>query len=88
MSEKLTAAFLVYTIGILGAINIIANLMPVDTAVVYMLPLYLLIVIWRGTRFMAVKYENRTTFTIASVLSIVFPPILIQLLFNLILKSF
>lgn len=88
MSEKRTAAFLVYTIGILGAINIIANLMPVDTAVVYMLPLYLLIVIWRGTRFMAVKYENRTTFTIASVLSIVFPPILIQLLFNLILKSF
>ena len=77
-----------YTIGILGAINIIANLMPVDTAVVYMLPLYLLIVIWRSTRFMAVKYENRTTFTIASVLSIVFPPILIQLLFNLILKSF
>jgi len=88
MSEKRITAFLVYAIGILGTINVIANLMSVDTAIIYMLPLYLLIVIWRSTRYMAVKYESRTTFTIVSVLSIMFPPVLIQILFNLILNSF
>ena len=54
-SEKRTTAYLVYTIGILGIVNILANCMPVDMAIIYMLPLYLLIVFWRGTRFMAVN---------------------------------
>lgn len=77
-----------YSIGILGLVNILANFMPVDMAIVYMLPLYLLIVFWRGTRFMAINYNSRATFTIVSVLSIMFPPFIIQILFNLVLKSF
>lgn len=88
MSEKRTTAFIVYSIGILGLVNILANFMPVDMAIVYMLPLYLLIVFWRGTRFMAINYNSRATFTIVSVLSIMFPPFIIQILFNLVLKSF
>ena len=87
-SEKRVTAYLVYTIGILGLINILTNSMPVDMAMIYLLPLYLLIVFWQGTAFMAINYSNRATFTLISVLSIMFPPFIIQILFNLILEGF
>lgn len=73
------------SISLLALIGIIRNCVPVDMPVVNFFPLYVLLIMWRGNRYVKVPRINGWRFTVLCFLSTLLPPFLLQTLFNLIL---
>lgn len=78
--------FVLYNYSILVIIEIIENILPIPSAILDLLPLYLIYVIWKGMKFL--KIENgETKFLILSSIIILLPPFLLKFILNLLLPN-
>lgn len=84
-NEKNCNTLIMMSIGLLALIGIIKNCVPVDMPVVNFFPLYVLLIMWRGNRFVKVPKINGWRYTALCFMSALLPPYLLQGLFNLIL---
>jgi hypothetical protein len=85
VTEKRVHTFCAYIVGIIAVIDILQNCIPTDIAVLYLLPVYVVFIIWRGVSYMTVEAAHDIRFVVMSSLSLILPAYLIQLLFNLVL---
>lgn len=84
-NEQNCNVLLVCSIGLLAFISIIKNCVPVDMPVVNFFPLYVLLIMWRGNRYLKVPKANGFKFAALCFASTLLPPMLLQMLFNLLL---
>lgn len=85
VSPNKNATFIIYSLGLLAMFNILTNLLPMVPDMLYLLPVYLVFIMWRGITYMEVKFNGVVTFLILSLLTVIVPPFLLQNLFNLII---
>lgn len=76
--------FICYGVGLLAFINLIQNIVPVEIALLYILPVYVLYILWRGLHYMNIGFHGVGTFILMIFFAILMPAYLIQYLFNLI----
>ena len=74
-----------YIIGILGIIQIVGNVLPVQTVLVYLLLGFVIIVIWKSSRYLDIAAEKELGFTAMATGALIVPKILLDVLFSLIL---
>ena len=79
--------FIIYAIGMLALINIFQNLLPIDIAIVYVMPVYVLYVMWRGLRYLRISFTGVTKFLLLDIFSVIAPPYLLQYLFDFIIPA-
>lgn len=79
--------FIIYGTGLLALCGFIQNLMPVDMALVLVLPIYVFYILWRGLRYLNISFNGVGTFMLITLFAVVVPPYFIQYFFNLILPS-
>ncbi|MCM1021102.1 MAG: hypothetical protein NC343_02940 [Muribaculum sp.] len=80
-TEKKQNTFIIYNLSLLAIIQIIGNCFPISLSLVQFLPLFLLVVIWAGHRYVCVKPHMMFTFMIFSALTILVPPYVISYVF-------
>lgn len=83
--ERLNNIFLIFSLGLLALIDLIANLIPIDLAVLNFFPLYVLYIMWKGARFLKVVPAHSGGFVILSLFAVIVPPYLLKMLFSIIL---
>ena len=71
----------------LALINIFQNLLPIDIAIVYVLPVYVLYVMWRGLRYMRISFTGVSKFLLLDIFAVIAPPYLLQYLFDFIIPA-
>lgn len=84
MNEKRNMTFITYSIALLAFIKIIENCLPIELSLVQFLPVYVAIIMWKGTKYMAVKNDKLGHFMILTIFSIIVPTYLIGYLFDFI----
>lgn len=84
-SLKKCHTYIVYGITLLALVNIVENCIPVELAVLFIMPVYVLYILWRGLRYMSVSFNGVGTFIFITILSILMPPYLLQHLFEMVL---
>lgn len=77
------ATFIIYSLGLLSMMNILTNLLPMVPDMLYLIPVYIVFIMWRGITYMEVKFNGVLTFMILNLLTVIVPPFLIQYLLNL-----
>lgn len=87
ISEKRNHTFVIYSIGLLAIISIIKNCLPMNLATLNFLPIYVAIVMWRGTRYMAIRPDRVGYFMILAIGAVIVPPFVIGFLFNLVIPG-
>lgn len=80
--------FIVYGVTLLVVVDIIANCIPVELAILFLMPIYVLYILWRGIRYMNISFNGVGTFILMIVFSILLPPYMLQYLFDLVLPQF
>lgn len=80
--------FLLYGVGLLALVNLIENCMPVELALVFIMPVYVLFILWRGLRYMEISFSGVGTFLLMIIFSIIAPPYVLQYLFNLVIPEY
>lgn len=85
-SLKKCHTFIIYGITLLSLVNIVENCIPVELAVLFIMPIYVLYILWRGLRYMCVSFEGVGTFIFITILSILLPPYMLQYLFEIVLS--
>lgn len=79
--------FIVYTLSIMLLIEIIINIIPINFPVLYFLPIYLGVIMYKGTAYAGINPDKEGHFMFLSVFSIIAPPYLLGLLFKTILQG-
>ena len=87
VSPNKNATFIIYSLGLIAVFNILTNLLPMVPDMLYLLPVYLIFIMWRGITYMEVKFNGVMTFMILNILTVIVTPFLLQYLFNLIIPS-
>ena len=87
LSLEKCSTFINYGVGLLALINIIENLTPPVLALIYILPIYVIFIMWRGLHYMNVSFNGVVKFILLIIFTIVVPPYLIQYLFNFIIPA-
>lgn len=67
--------FAIYTLGLLLIIEIIDNLLPTELTLVKFLPLFVALIIYKATLYMAVKPDHELRFLCISVAALIVVPI-------------
>lgn len=86
LNEKRNTTFIAYSIGVLMFINLFSNCIP-NVPLTELLPLYIIVVMTKGYKYMAIQKEKKVKFVLLSVISIFVPPYLFSSLFNYILPN-
>lgn len=84
-SDKRTQTFVMMGQSLLALSLLVQNCLPFDIDLVLFLGIYTAIVLWRGERYMAVRAASVGRFMAFTICTVIVPPFLIILLFNLIL---
>lgn len=85
--ESNNSLLILFSISLLGLIEVLKNCMPVDMAMINFFPLYVLYIMWAGARYVKVNYNNRSNFATLSLFAVILPPYILQFLFSLILPK-
>lgn len=85
--ESHNNTFLLYNVALLATIGIIRDALPIDLAMLNFFPLYVLYIMWRGARYLKVSRLEQGRFILLSLIGVIVPPYLLQVLFSLILPS-
>lgn len=80
--------FLMYSLGLLVILNMAINCIPMDVALLYLLPLYFYYVMWRGIAFLSISFEGAVRYMVLCACALLVPPYLIQFLINYIIPAF
>lgn len=87
-SLKKCCTFIIYGLSLLAFVNLLQNCVPVDLAVLYIMPIYALYILWRGIRYLSVSFNGVGYFLIMTICAVIFPPYLLQYLFNIVVPSY
>lgn len=85
-SLKKCHTFITYGITLSALVSIIENCIPVELAVLFIMPVYVLYILWRGLRYLSISFEGVGTFILITILSILLPPYCLQYLLGLVLS--
>lgn len=82
VTEKRVHTFSAYITGLMATLELIQNCIPLEIAWIWLLPLYVSFIVWRGVSYMTVQPGYDVKFVVVASLSLILPPYIIQLLFN------
>jgi len=85
--EKRYNLFILFNLSILVLITMLKNCLPMSLSLVEFLPLFVLLAMWMGHRYLDVEPGKEGSFTVFCALAILAPPFLLGFLFNLLLPS-
>lgn len=80
--ERRCATFSLYIVGLLAAIKLIVNCLPVSYDMLFFVPLYVVLVEWKGATYLSVKESRIGVFMILAVFGVFAPSFLIDFLFS------
>lgn len=83
INEKRVSTFLIYNLSLLALITVIENVTPIELSLVQFLPIIVVVVIWKGCRYMAVSERQTGRFMLISILSVIGLPLLLGYFFHL-----
>ncbi len=75
--------FTLYSLGLLAVISIIANCLPVSSALLFFLPMFAALVQWKGHLYMHVRPDKVGLFMILAILGVLAPPYIFYFLFSI-----
>ncbi len=85
--EKRYNLFILFSLSILVLIAIVKNCLPMSLSLVEFLPVFVLLVMWTGHRYLNVIDGKEASFTVFCGLSILMPPFVLEYLFKLLLPN-
>lgn len=83
MSLRRNHTFILYSLGLLAVLTILANVLPMVPDMIYLLPVYVYFIMWRGMVYMEVKFDGVVGFMILCLLTLMAPLYLLQYIFSL-----
>lgn len=83
--DKRHHTFILYSLGLLALLSIVKHCLPINLAILNFYPLYVILIMWRGVKYLKVTQPGVIPFISLCLLSIMLPLIILQLLFNLII---
>ena len=83
LSPDKNHTFILYSLGLLCVFNILTNLLPMVPDMLYLLPIYVLFIMWRAISYMEIVFDGVMKFMILCVGAVIVPPFLFQYLFSL-----
>lgn len=85
-SSKRNSTLTIYSLAILAILQIVINIIPFDFPVLYFMPIYVGVIIYKAIPYMGVKENKIGQYMFLSVFSIIVPVFLLQFLFKMILS--
>ena len=85
LNEKRNMTFITYSIATLALIKIIENCIPIELSLLQFLPVYVAVIMWKGSRYMAIKRNKAGQYIILTITSIIIPVYLIKYIFDFII---
>lgn len=85
--ERHIQTFLSYSVSLMAIVSILANCLPMELPVIKFLPLYVLLIMFRGATYLDIRPGCHVSFVIMAFCSVMLPPVAFTLLFNLIIPS-
>lgn len=86
MSMNKNHTFIIYSLSIMVVMDIMTHLLPMVPDMIFLLPIYVLFIMWRGLAYMEVKFDGVISFLVLNILTVLLPPFVINYLFKLILS--
>lgn len=77
LNEKKYITIITYSLAIMSLITFVQNLVPVEISIIYFLYLYIGVVLWKSTRYLAVKESETVRFMVIAISSILGIPYLL-----------
>lgn len=87
VSEQRNHTFVLYVLGLLELLMIVQNCVPVPMAIIFFLPVYVVIIMWKASRYLRIASGMTDRFVAGSVAGVLAPPYLLMLLMNIVLPS-
>lgn len=78
--------FIIYSLSIMVVMDILIHLLPMVPDMIFLLPIYVLFIMWRGLAYMEVKFDGVISFLVLNILTVLLPPFIFNYLFKLILS--
>ncbi|HJE39082.1 MAG: hypothetical protein C7K11_02185 [Candidatus Amulumruptor caecigallinarius] len=85
IDEHRTRTFTLYALALLSAVLLLGLLLPATTPVIWFLPLYVLVIMWKGARYLRISKHKIRSFVTTALLGVLVPPMLLGLLFKYLL---
>lgn len=82
IDEHRTRTFAIYSLALLSAVLLLGLLLPTSTPVVWFLPLYVLVIMWKGGGYLHIAHDKTGWFVTVAFLGVLLPPMLMGLLFK------
>ncbi len=82
IDEHRTRTFTIYSLALLATVLLIGLLLPASTPVLWFLPLYVLVIMWKGARYLRIAKDKVNWFVIIALMGTLMPPMLLGLLFK------
>lgn len=86
VSERTYNTFILYNMSCLALIKIIENCMPMQLSIVEFLPVFVLLVMWLGNKYLHIDENKGVAFILFCAVTILVPPYLFSYLFGLLLS--
>lgn len=80
VNDRRLSTFVSYVIALMALLTLIDNCLPTSPAVIGFLPLYIIVILWKGWRYMAVVPGRVIRFVIIGFVTIMLPPYALRLL--------
>ena len=87
LNEKKYHTFAIYNISLLALIAIVSNCLPMELSIVQFLPVFTIVVMWMGKRYLSVREDKSFTFIFIAAVAILVMPYLLGYLFNMVIPN-
>lgn len=77
--------FALYVLGLLALLIVTVSWLPMAAVLLVFMPLYVALIIWKGTTYMRILPDRVPAFMILAVAAVMLPPLLIYLFFSMII---
>lgn len=87
VTDRRTRLFVMFGVALLAFVMLLANLLPAPTPVLWFIPVYIVVVLWKGAAFVNVPPQKAGIFTLISFIAVLLPAMLLGWLFKILLLS-
>lgn len=85
--QRRIQTYLIYCVSLLAVIGLISNCLPRPLAFVQFMPLYVLLIMWRGADYLDIRPGRHLSFMVMAFCSLMLPPTVITVLYNIFKNS-
>ncbi len=85
INDKKCQTMIAYSLSLQSIITVIGNSLPMELSLVQFLPVYVALIMWKGSKYMAIKKESVGQYMFFAIVSVILPPVLLGYMFNLII---